>query len=145
MPLTWTPGTMALCFDLAGKAIGTVDSEMTAAYSDLVTDTVYGVVGTQTIPMLRGATMTGDWRSRLVVDNSHPGFGWLRVGGDFTGDALVNIYRDGVLHASVSVTQDEPTRIPAGRGREWEVECLADGAITRVTLTTTMDEMKAAR
>lgn len=114
----------------------------TAAYVDLLTDTVYTVVAGALLPLRGGSVATGIWRSPILIDNAEPTFAWLRVVGTFTS-ATVRVYADGVLVATKVVTTTRAVRMPAARGREWEVEVESAGPkITLVTLASSTAELR---
>lgn len=114
---------------------------ITAVFTDLLTDTLYVVNGSDVLPLFRGETLTGTWRSKVIVRDDHPGFGWLRVNGEMTGPVTVRLYDDGVLFYEVVVTGRDPARIPAGRKREWEIEVESGSRTTTVTLATSAKEL----
>jgi hypothetical protein len=116
---------------------------ITAVFTDLLTDTMYVVHGTDVLPMLRGEPLTGTWRSKVIVRDDHPGFGWLRINGELSAPATIRLYADDVLFYSVEVPDREPVRIPAGRYREWEIEVVGVGRMTTLTLATSAKELQA--
>ena len=134
----------AYSFDLASKKIGTLDNVESAAHTSLITDTLYGVLDTEIRPLFLGAVTTGVWRSKVSVQDDHPGFGWLRVDGDFVGSVILRLYADQVLFYTVTLAADSPVRVPPGRSREWEVEVEGTGTPTAVVLATTKDELEMA-
>ena len=118
---------------------------MTAVYTDLLTDTMYFVRGVDIVPEMRGPALTGEWRSRIVVNPDHPGFGWLRVNGDLGATAVVRVYADGALfYTSPALATRTPTRMPPGRFRKWEVEVESTARITDVILATSAAELERA-
>jgi hypothetical protein len=135
-------------FDLAAKAIGTLDADagdgasVTAAYADLLTDTIYVADGTAVKPMFQGASYApAVWRSKVLVLNSFPSFGWLRVTGDEAGSVTVKLYGDGVLYSTSSVAADTPIRLPSRRHRTLEVQIEGSIRITKVTLAGSTEEL----
>ena len=137
-------------FDLASTRIGTLDvpttdvpdTPVTAAHTSLLDDTLYVVVGTDVVPMFRGLSQIAEWRGKIIVTNDHPGFGWLRVNGDFIGEVEVRLYVGGVLFYTVACSADTPVRVPAGRYREWEIEVVGSFDHTGITLASSADELR---
>lgn len=116
--------------------------DVSAVFTDLLTDTLYLVVGTEVLPDLRAAALTGVWRGKIIIANDHPGFGWLRVNGDLGGSVVVRVYGNEVLHfTSPAITTRAPVRMPAGRFREWEIEVESAVRITSVTLASSAAEL----
>lgn len=130
-------------FDLASASISSSPATgASAAYVDLLTDTIYTVVSGALLPLGGGSVATGIWHSPILIDDSEPSFSWLRVVGDFT-TATVRVYADGALVATKVVTTSAAVRMPAVRGREWEVEVESAGPkITRVTLASSTSEIR---
>ena len=117
-----------------------------AAFTDLLTDRLYLSSGTEIRAALVGASIEGTWRSKVIVRDDHPGFGWLRVNGDdLTAGVVVTVYGDGALYfTSASLTSRTPVRMPPGRFREWEIEVISTARITSVVLATSADELEDA-
>jgi len=136
--------TIAYRFDLASKRIAVLDATATAAMPDLLTDTLYLADGVDVLPLYRGDMQDGIWRSPVFVRNDIEGFGWMMVGGDFDGAVTVRLYRDGALLHSVVAAADVMLRVPAGRGREWEVELEGDIRAATLTLAGSAEELKLA-
>lgn len=118
---------------------------MSAVHTDLLTDTLYFVNGQAVVPLFAGAALTGTWRSKVIVRNDHPGFGWLRVNADdLSAGVTVRIYGDGALHyTSPSLSSREPVRMPSGRYREWEIVVESATRVNDVTLATSAAELEA--
>lgn len=117
---------------------------MTATFTDLLTDTMYYVNGAAVVPLFAGAALTGTWKTKVIVRNDHPGFGWLRINGDdLAAGVVVRVYGDGALYfTSPSLTSRDPVRMPAGRFREWEIEVESAARVHDVMLATTADELE---
>lgn len=135
---------MAWAVEMLAGAIEDPDAGDAAyeLYTDLRTDTLYVVDGTDIVPLIGGNTArTATWRSRRFVMPPSPSFAWLRVNSDFTDDVIVRLYRDGLLHVSVTVTSKTPVRVPAGRGRIWELEIESAARVTSVRIATSSAEL----
>lgn len=143
-------------FDLAAKRIGTLEMPSAepatgvdppaALHNDLVTDTLYVVDGTDIVPLFRDAAyLIGVWRSKVIVRDDHPGFGWLRVNGVLNANVTVRVYGDGALYFTAGpLASRTPVRMPPGRFREWEVEVESAGRVTEVILATSVQELETA-
>lgn len=134
-----------IAFDLATKRLltWTVPAGVSAMVNDLLTDTMYHATATEVLPQFQGAEVTGRWKSKRIVLDDWPGFAWMRLEGPFTS-ALVRLYSNGALFHTVTVTSNEPVRLPAGRAREWEIDIEASSIVTEICLATTAEEMRAA-
>lgn len=146
----------ALSFDLVAKRIGTLSVPSAtpatgvdppgALHNDLITDTLYVVDGTSIVPLFRGsAYLTGTWRSKVIVRDDHPGFGWLRVNGVLDAPVTVRVYGDGTLRfTATALTTRTPVRMPPGRYREWEIEVESATRVADVVLATSVQELESA-
>lgn len=133
-----------LLFDLTGNILtDQVGATPLAAHPDLLTDTLYAVVGTDIVPYRAGAVLTSTWRSKRFVLNRVHGFGWLRLNGEFSAGAVARVYRDGVLfHTTPAIVDNEPVRLPAGRSMRWELEIESVDRLTSAALASTVEELR---
>lgn len=114
----------------------------TAAHTDLLTDTLYVAAGPGIVDFNGGAAATAVWKSKRLVIDGYPGFGWLRVNGPALTGVVVRVYMDGALfYTTPSITTRNPVRIPHGRGKRWEVEMETSDRITSLVLATTVEEL----
>lgn len=114
----------------------------TAAYTDLLTDSLYTVAGGAIVPYTSGATDTAVWRSKRLVLVDYPGFGWLRVNGQISTGVIVRLYAEGVLfYTTPSITNRNPVRLPAGKYRRWEIEMESKDRVTSLVIATTVEEL----
>ncbi len=121
-----------------GKSPATTES---ALYTDLLTDTLYASIGTTVVPLLVGSALTAEYRSGIYTTNDQPTFGWVRVAGS-SGAAVVRVYANGSLvHTTPSLSMNTPARLPAVRGREWEVRVDSSVHITDVVMASTAAEL----
>jgi hypothetical protein len=130
-----------LAIDLKSRRISTMSLAITAAYSDLATDTLYVAEGTQLRPMFGGDALTGLWRSKVMVSNSGWSFTCHRVESDFDAPVTVRYYGDGVLIHTATFTGRQAKRLPAGKWRDLEVEIESTGAATVLAMATSMYEL----
>lgn len=119
---------------------------VSAVYNDMLTDTAYAVVGAEIVPLFNGDPWPATWRTKLLVDDFQPSFGWMRVNleHDWDGphDVVVRLYGDGSLFYSATFQDKEPKRIPAGRFREWEIQVESHYMLTSVDLATDIIELQ---
>jgi hypothetical protein len=119
---------------------------VTAAYNDMLTDTAYVVSGSDILPLFKGADWTGVWRTKLIVDDFQPSFGWLRVNAEFdsltTEEVTLRLYGDGFMYYERVVETKEPVRVPVGRYREWQIEVEGTARVTSVDLATDVLELQ---
>jgi hypothetical protein len=111
-----------------------------ASYTDLLTDTLFVVSGTDVLPVHGGDVNEGRWRSKTFVLDEQPTFGWARVEGEYP--VVVRFYGDGVLYyTSPSITSAKPFRIPARRFREWAVELVGSAPVVAVAVAQDVGEL----
>ena len=120
---------------------------VTAAYNDMLTDTAYVVSGGEVLPLFKGNTWRATWRTKLLVDDFQPSYGWMRVNLKPTDegtphDVVVRLYGDGQLFFTTTFTDKEPKRVPVGRFREWEIQVEAHSEVTSVDLATDIIELQ---
>ena len=131
-----------LTMDFATKGMTlTTASGATAAYTDLLTDTLYTAVSTTVLPMLSGSAQSGVWKSGVYTFNDQPSFAWARVNGNFTSGTLV-VYADGNTAQTSTVSANTPIRLAATRGREWSLQWTDDERATRITLASSSEELR---
>jgi hypothetical protein len=118
----------------------TTASGASAAYTDLLTDTMYTVVSGAVTPMFAGSATTGVWQSSIYTFNDKPTFAWARVNGDFTSGSLV-VYADGNAIQTSTVSANTPIRLTSTRGREWSVKWTDTQSATRITLASSSEEL----
>lgn len=64
----------------------------------------------------------------------------LIEGDDLGGGFSASVYRDGVLHHTLTAF-NEPARLPAGLGFRWTVEISGRVEVTRIVLAGSMEEV----
>lgn len=129
-----------------GTGIPTVDptdGQIGTFYTDLRTDTLYAVDGTDIIPFIDAAepARTAVWRSRKFVLPYAPTHAWGRVNGLLTGNVIVRLYGDGALISTDTVSARTPFRIPAKRARAWEIEIESTSQISSATIASSAAEL----
>lgn len=132
-----------LVFDFVTNSLVELDGSADAVFSDKSTDTIYALYSTSITNFMptTGAALTAVYRSKLFRLPAHANFAWLHVAAEF-GSVQVNIYTNGVLWHSRTVTTPEPVRIPAGRYREWQIEVVSSARVFSVTIASTSEELK---
>lgn len=134
-----------VAIDFRSKRVSKTASPAAAElYTDLPTDTLYFVSGTTVKPQFTATTLTGIWRSRVIVLDYQPSFAWARVEGP-SASSVLRVYGDGVLfHTTPAITNNTPIRLPAGRFREWQIEVESSGRVTDVVLASSSRELAAS-
>lgn len=134
-----------LAFDLVTKKLGRVQLQADAAFTEMVTDTLFVAADTQILAVFVAATRrTGLWKSARMVMPAQVGLGWLKVYGDQSVVAPVTVkwYGDGVLRHTATVTSTAPQRLPGGRWLEHEIEIESAARVTRVVLAGDTQELQ---
>ncbi len=117
-------------------------AQTTTALQDILTDSLYAVIGDTVTSMFKNNRRVGVWRSKKFVMDRHPMFAWLRLEGPFDS-AQVRIYGDGTLYyATPEITNNMPVRLPPGRFREIELEVESSDRVTGVVMAHTSDEVR---
>lgn len=117
-----------------------VRSSLAAAYVSLHDDELYLLAGSD-VKML-DAPLTGTWRSRVFEAHEVGSMGWARVEAA-TYPVTLTVFGDGVVVANLTITSDEPCRLPAVRAREWQVEVSSAGRVLAVRLAGALEELEA--
>jgi len=139
-------GGGCLTFDLSTKKLGRTSLPATAAYVDRVADILYVASGTTISSAFGGSTLrTGVWKSGVITLPAQNQFVWLKVLGDQdqTIPATIKWYADGQLRHTSVVTGIDPVRLPVGRWLEHELEVESSARITRVTMTSSTQELQS--
>lgn len=144
----WHGGSEPGCltFDLSSKKLGHLDLTATAAFDDLLTDTLYVVSGTKILAVYGGTTRrTGKWKSKLVTMPQQVGLAWIKVYGDQkpADPVTVKLYADGVLRHTATFTDLSPQRLPHGKWLEFEVEVESKARVTSVVLASSTQELQS--
>lgn len=139
-----TTASKLLTLDFARVSMTlTTASGASAAYTDMLTDTMYTVVSTTVLPMLSGSAQEGVWKSGVYTFNEQPSFAWARVNGPFTSGSLA-VYADGATVRTVTVSANTPVRLPDTRGREWSLQWTDTERAVRITLASSSAELAAS-
>ena len=118
---------------------------VSALYSDKSTGTLCSASGQYITASFKGSgRRTGRWRSKLIALSAQQPMAWAKVYGEqnVTLPATVRWYGDGGLRHTMTFTDLKPQRLPPGRWLEHEVEIESKARITRVVLTSTLEELK---
>ena len=71
-----------------------------------------------------------------------PSFGWAQV--EASGyPVTLRMLADGLEIAAVAVPSEDPVRLPAVRGRTWQVEIVGASRVVAVRLASSRQEMEA--
>jgi hypothetical protein len=131
---------MSLGMNSGGRLQAKMKFPFTAVHSDLKTDTLFLVSGTDLVPLHSGTPVRATWRSRVYIFDNEPSFSWAAVESD--APATLRVLADGALVRSVAVSNAAPVRLPATRGREWQVEVDSDVPVHAVRLASSVSELE---
>lgn len=132
-----------LVFDFNSKSLVEVSDGADAVYSDKSTDTMYVLDSTSIkdyFPTI-GTNLQVSWKSKRFILPAFASFAWLAVDANF-GSVTVNLYANGVLFKSRTLTSNAPVRLPPGRHKDWQIEVVSSVAVTRVTIASSSAELK---
>jgi hypothetical protein len=138
----------ALMFDYKRRAIVELDQSADAVFSD--EDGLYVLDGTAVLDLIpaSGSLRTGHWTSKEQHLARPQAFAWAQVqfSSKNSGEvsATLRIYGDGVLHHTLTISDNKPVRTKPGRHTDWRVEIDSAAIIDGVVLATSTDELKAA-
>lgn len=104
------------------------DIYVEGGYTDLLTDTLYLSDGNAVVKWDGGAKVPYRWRSKLFTYPQPVGFSCIRVEAE-TYPVECDVTRDGVLIASYNIVSPSVLRLPAGKGRNWELELRGTGQV----------------
>jgi hypothetical protein len=142
----WYTGNGGGCYalDFAAKKLTQVDLTATAVFTDLLTDAVFYVSGTQIKKAFSAGRREATWKSGKTVLPAQSPLAWLQVDGDqsLTDPVTVTWYGDEALRHTRVLTNITPVRLPPGRYREHEIEIKSRARVTSVTLAGFTEELK---
>lgn len=146
---TRTNGTRGmLIFDFSGQgaAMQTCDinsvTDVSAAYGDPRTDTLYLAQGPNIVRFNSGAPLTYTWRSKtfrtptptnlsaaMVIASSYP--------------VMMRVYADGVLRQTISVADAKIFRLTSGfRAFDWQFELTGTSDVSQLSVGTSVSELQ---
>lgn len=119
-----------------------LDFHATAAYTDLLTDTLYLVVDGDIVAFDSAGTLrTYTWKSKRF-QMPPVSLAAARVLADSYDDLTIKFYADGVLRHTQVVTGPDAFRLPAGdRARVWQFELSGTADVQEVTAATSVVEL----
>lgn len=121
-----------------------IDLHATAAFSDLLTDTLYLVDanGDLVVWNTGAGNQTATWKSAVFPIPYETNFGALQVVATSYNSVTAKVYADGALKATKTLTGPRPVRLPAGfRAREWEVQVEATDDVQEIVMAETIGEI----
>lgn len=115
----------------------------TAAWTDLLTDTLYLVVDGEIVAFDSDVPMTAVWQSKLV-ETPPVSLTCARVAANGYDDLHVRVFADGELHYETAVTSPNAFRLPPAEGgaRQWQVEVMGTESFRQVDLASSMQELR---
>ncbi|TXH55300.1 MAG: hypothetical protein E6Q97_09080 [Desulfurellales bacterium] len=130
-------------FSTGVASVASGEGQLGTFYTDLRTDTLYAVDGTDIIPFIDSTEppRTAVWRSKKFIIPGSPVTAWGRVNGPLTDDVTVRLYGDGALISTDTVATRTPFRIPAKRARAWEIEVESTSQVSSVVIATSSEEL----
>ena len=131
-----------LRFDATARRISDLVVDATAARQSLDADALYVASGTQLKAIDAGTRETATWRSRRFSMPNPEGFGWAQINADFEEGVVLKLYVDGVLiYTSPTILSKEPFRLPAVKGRRWELELVSKDKVTSLEIAQAAQEL----
>lgn len=132
------------CYMLGNGKLVQLDLTCSALFTDKATGALCAAVGSSIVDVMGTARRIGVWRTPLITLPSQQSLAWAKVYGDQSAGSPVTVtwYGDGALRHTLTFTNLQPQRLPAGRWLEHEVEISSTARVTRVTLASTTDELK---
>jgi len=122
----------------------TIDIGASTIYRDLIADRLYIASGTTIQSLFTSETMRdATWKCKIMPLARPANLGWLQVDSEFEEDVVVKVYRDGVLTDTKTVTSKTPVRLSSKHAIEHEVQVESQSRVTRVTLASTSEELRA--
>jgi hypothetical protein len=142
-----TRGTLVFDFTGQGASLTTSDintsTAVSAVFADPRTGTMYMAQGGNIIRFDRGSALTYKWRSKKFRAAYPMNFGYAQVVAT-TYPVTLNVYADGALKTSKSITSQEVTTLASGfRGLDWELELIGTSDVTQLNMATSVDEIKS--
>lgn len=117
-----------------------LDLNVTAAHTDLLSDSLYLMIGSNIVKWDSGSLLTYTWKSKLFELPRPVTMAAGRVYAD-TYPVTMKIYADGVLKTGMTVTvaNGQPFRLPAGiRASRWELELTGTATVRSVEIATSI-------
>lgn len=144
----------AIVLNMRNKEVGILNIEAASgslaevAFTDLVSDTLYLVVGgvIKKWDADAGNPLTSTWKSKVFAADRPLTLSVLQVRATYPGTVTVKIYSDGVLRDTKAVTSAKAIRCDSGdRASEFEIEVSSTIPWKEITLASNMEELKASQ
>jgi hypothetical protein len=138
------------CFDprgTDGTCLTLFPFYATGGFMDLVQDHLLLQVGTNIVLWNSSATpLTATWRSGVIETPMQTWHSVCVLARSYAGGAVVcNLYGDGLLVWSETVTGNRPFRVPMDdKCFQWEVEIVTTSEVYEITLATSAADMRAS-
>lgn len=166
--MSHTGGVVTAALHLPTMKLVQLDLQVTAWYSDFHTGELFAAKKPATgqsakvIKLLEGSTLrTAVWRSKRIVLEKETGFAWLRVEGEHTAAAPINVDIYGYFIGSDGTEVQEklttatgngtysavlvnttPVRVQTGRYKDFEVQVTGACRVTSVDLFSSTAELQ---
>ena len=135
--------TGSFVYDTKSQQFALTELYATAGYLDLRDDRLFVKVGTTIRGWTEGAALTYTWRSKKFTLPQVSGMSCAQVEAE-TYPVTAKYYAEGTLVHTQTVSSREPFRLPAVKGRDWEVEVSGTGEIFSCIMAQGMEEIAGA-
>lgn len=128
-------------FDFVSGQFIMHDVYATAGYADLVADKLFLAFADRSVKVWgAGDAKTLTWKSKKFTTPLGTGYSCAKVSAE-AYPVTMQVYCDGVLTHTQTVANRSPFRLPAGTGRDWEVQVSGSSEIFAVALAQSMQEL----
>lgn len=136
-------GPGSFIYDTKSKQFALTDLTVDAGYLDLRQDKLFVKVGTSIRSWTEGAPLTYHWRSKKFSLPQVTGMSCSQVEAE-SYPVTAKYYVEGSLVHTQTVTSREPFRLPAVKGRDWEVELSGSAEVFSAIIAQGMEEIAGA-
>ena len=126
------------------NAVVFIDTYATAGYADLVTDSLYLLVGTNIVQWDAATTLkVMTWHSKVFVAKRPVNLGYAQVRAA-AYPVTLRVFASGLLKATKTIVNEEAIKLPSGfLSRDWEFEIQGSNEIYSVTLSDSIGAMQS--
>jgi hypothetical protein len=135
--------TGSFVFDFDVKQFAMHDVHTPVAYQSLRNDKLYVLDSGAIKPWNEGTALTYGWTSKVFTAPRPTNFGSVQVEAE-AYPVIFDVYLDGQLFHSQTVTSRFPFRLPPDQGRDWEFSLTSNNEVFSVAMATTMSELQNA-
>lgn len=135
--------TGSFVFDFDTQQFALHDVYTPVGYQSLRNDKLYLLDSGAIKPWNEGTALTYGWTSKVFTAPRPTNFGSVQVEAE-AYPVIFDVYLDGELFHSQTVTSRLPFRLPPTQGRDWEFSLTSDNEVFSVAMATTMSELQNA-